>query len=103
MAKTTVWATCVKRAELWNAIVAGGWRSPTYQWDFYDVNSTRKVDTVDINLVRTHFNPMGPVPPEDVVYDRSVGAANWAPGPPDSRINAVDIGLVRAAFNHDCS
>jgi hypothetical protein len=66
------------------------------------VNATRKVDSVDIALVRANFNPMGPVPPEDVIYDRGPGTALWAPGDPDGVINAVDIGLVRASFNHSC-
>jgi hypothetical protein len=40
-----------------------------------------------------------------VIYDRSVGAipANgFAPGAPDGVINAVDVGLVRAAIFDDC-
>jgi glucose/arabinose dehydrogenase len=81
----------------------GGQRDPTSPWDFYDVNATEKVDAVDIGLVRGAFHPVGPVPAEDEIYDRSAGPALWAPGPPDDRINAVDIAMVRASFNHDCT
>jgi hypothetical protein len=81
---------------------SGGRRDPLNQWDFYDVNGSRKVDAVDIGLVRAHLNINGPVPPDDAVYDRRVGPAPWAPGPPDGRINAIDIALVRASFGHTC-
>jgi hypothetical protein len=77
-------------------------RNPLFQYDFYDVNGSRKVDAVDVALVRAHFNPSGPVPPQDAIYDRSSGAAPWAPGAPDNKINAVDIALVRRSFNHSC-
>jgi glucose/arabinose dehydrogenase len=80
----------------------GGSRNPASAWDFYDVNGTQKVDSVDVGLVRANFNPSGPVPPEDQTYDRSNGASAWAPGAPDNRINAVDVGLVRGSFNHSC-
>jgi hypothetical protein len=80
----------------------GGLRDQLSQWDFYDVTDNRKIDAVDMGIVRANFNPSGPVPPEDVVYDRRQGVAVWAPGPPDGKINAVDIGLVRASFNHNC-
>jgi hypothetical protein len=80
----------------------GGSRSPVNAWDFYDVNGTLKVDSIDIGLVRAHYDPAGPIPPEDAVYDRSAGAHPWAPGPPDNKISAVDIGLVRGSFNHSC-
>ena len=61
------------------------------------------MDAVDIALVRSHFNASGPTPPPDLIYDRSAGAAPWAPGPADNKINAIDIGLVRAEFGHSCS
>ncbi len=80
----------------------GGQRDPLNHWDFYDVNGTRRVDGADIGMVRLNFNGAGPTPPEDMIYDRSAGAAVWAPGPPDNKINAVDIGLVRSAFNDRC-
>jgi hypothetical protein len=80
----------------------GGDRDPANRWDFYDVNGSAKVDAADIGFVRANYNPSGPVPPEDEIYDRTVGVAPWAPGPPDDKINAVDIGLVRASFNHSC-
>lgn len=70
--------------------------------DFYDVNGSAKVDAIDIGLVRANFNGNGPTPPEDLIYDRSSGAAPWAPGPADNKINSVDIGLVRASINHSC-
>jgi hypothetical protein len=93
---------CRDGAELWDAIPQGGWRNPDFEWDFYDVNGTSRIDAVDIALVRANFNANGPVPPEDVIYDRSSGLHTWAPGPPDNKINALDIGLVRASFNHNC-
>jgi hypothetical protein len=80
----------------------GGLRDPLNPWDFYDVNGSKKVDSADIGLVRFNFNAGGPTPPEDEIYDRSAGAAPWAPGPPDDMINAVDIALVRVSFNHSC-
>jgi hypothetical protein len=82
--------------------VFGGQRDPANPYDFYDVNATRKVDSLDIALVRGHFNGTGPTPPQDTIYDRSVGAHPWAPGPPYNRNDARDIGLVRAEFNHSC-
>ncbi len=93
---------CLDGAELWNAILLGGWRNPTDQWDFYDVNGSQHVDAADIALVRSHFNPAGPVLSEDVIFDRRSGIAPWAPGAPDNRINAADIGLVRASFGTNC-
>ncbi len=80
----------------------GGSRNPLSVWDFYDLNGNDRVDAADIALVRANYNPIGPLPPEDQLYDRSSGSASWAPGPPDGRINAVDIALVRASFNHSC-
>jgi cohesin domain-containing protein len=80
----------------------GGGRDPQNPWDFYDVNASRKVDAVDTGAVRSRFNGSGPTPPQYVTFDRSPGAAPWAPGPPNNKINAVDISLVRAAFGHSC-
>jgi hypothetical protein len=80
----------------------GGQRDPFMEWDFYDVNATLKIDAVDTGLVRAHFNGTGPTPPEDLIYDRSVGEFTWAPGPPNNAINAFDIGAVRASFDHSC-
>ncbi len=80
----------------------GGQRDPTNGYDFYDVNGTKKVDGADIGQVRSAFNSSGPTPLEDLIYDRSAGAAPWAPNGPDNKINAVDIGSVRASFNHSC-
>ena len=80
----------------------GGRRDPLFKWDFYDVNATKKVDGADVGLVRANWNPSGPVPPEDVIYDRSPGAEIWAPGPPNGMINAIDIGLAQNSFNHTC-
>lgn len=80
----------------------GGMRDISNQWDFYDVNATRKVDAIDIALVRGAFNGGGPTPPEDEIYDRSEGVYPWAPGAPDGAIGALDIGLVRISFNHNC-
>ena len=77
--------------------LAGGRRNPQLVWDFYDVNGTQKVDGADIGLVRSKFNQDFPA------YDRSPGAAQWAPGPPDGIVNGIDIGLVRASFNHSCT
>jgi hypothetical protein len=81
----------------------GGQRDPTNGYDFYDVNGTKKVDGADIGLVRFNFNSSGPTPLEDLIYDRSTGAAPWAPNGPDYKINAVDIGIVRISFNHSCT
>jgi hypothetical protein len=85
-----------------NPPTLGGQRDPQNGYDFYDVNASRTINSVDIGSVRANFNGNGPTPLEDLVYDRSLGAAIWAPGPPDNRINAVDIGLVRASFNNSC-
>jgi CubicO group peptidase (beta-lactamase class C family) len=94
---------CIDAEELGTTPSLGGLRDPAFRWDFYEVNGTLKIDAVDIGLVRANFNPSGPIAPEDVIYDRSPGAATWAPGAPDNRINAIDIGLVRASFNHTCA
>ncbi len=80
----------------------GGLRNAANEWDFYDVNGTRKVDSQDIGLVRARFNGGGPTPAENKIYDRSAGPHLWAPGPPDNMIGAVDIALVRSSFNHSC-
>ena len=68
------------------------------QYDFYDVNGTKKVDAADIGLVRAQFNVL----PANPVYDRSPGANPWAPGPPNGVVNGTDIGLVRASFLQSC-
>ena len=75
----------------------GGRRNPNLQWDFYDVNGSKKVDSADIGLVRSKFNQNFPA------YDRSPGAQTWAPGPPNGIVNGIDVGLVRASFNHSCT
>jgi glucose/arabinose dehydrogenase len=92
---------CTDAEELGPDKVLGGQRSPANQWDFYDVDDTAKVDGADVNLVRARFGPL-PTAPEDLIYDRSPGAQPWAPGPPDNRINASDIAMVRVSFNHSC-
>jgi CubicO group peptidase (beta-lactamase class C family) len=94
---------CIDAEELGSDPLLGGMRDPAFRWDFYDVNGTQKVDAADIGLVRGHFKPFGPVAPQDMIYDRSQGVASWAPGAPDGKINALDIGLVRASFNHTCA
>lgn len=78
---------------------AGGQRDNTNPYDFYDVNGTRKVDSADIGLVRAHFGAEN----YDVFYDRTAGAAPWAPDGPNGAIDAVDIALVRASFNENCT
>ncbi len=93
---------CADIEELGADAALGGQRDPANAWDFYDVNGTQKIDATDIGNVRFRFNGTGPTPPGDELFDRSAGAATWAPGPPDNRIDAVDIGLVRSAFNHSC-
>jgi sugar lactone lactonase YvrE len=80
----------------------GGQRNPLFPYDFYDVNGTQNINAVDIGLVRSHFNQTTSHPSYSAVYDRSLGAAVWAPGAPNGVINATDIGLVRASFNHTC-
>jgi hypothetical protein len=80
----------------------GGMRNPALASDFYDVNGSKKVDGFDIGQVRLRFNPTVPTAPADAPYDRSAGAAPWAPGLADNVINAVDISRVRASFNHTC-
>jgi PKD repeat protein len=80
----------------------GGQRDPLNEWDFYDVNGDKKIDAVDIGLVRSKFNPSAPVAPGDEQYDRSAGTAPWAPGPPNGVMNALDISLIRASFGHSC-
>jgi CubicO group peptidase (beta-lactamase class C family) len=94
---------CSSDEEAGGTPALGGARDPAARWDFYEVNASLRIDAVDIGLVRANFNPSGPVPPEDAIFDRSAGAASWAPGPPDNKINAIDIGLVRASFNHTCA
>ena len=94
---------CIDAEETGTDPLLGGMRNPAFRWDFYEVNGTLKIDGVDIALVRGKFNPSGPVPPEDEIYDRSPGTAAWAPGAPDNKINGIDIGLVRASFNHTCA
>ncbi len=93
---------CSDAEEAGATIALGGQRDASNPWDFYDVNASRRIDAVDIGLVRANYNGTGPTPPEDVIFDRSVGAATWAPGSPNNKISAVDIALVRTSFNHSC-
>jgi hypothetical protein len=79
----------------------GGRRNPKNDldgpYDFYDVNATLKVDSIDIALVRSKFNQSFPA------YDRRPGPAVWAPARPDNNnISAIEIAQVRASFNHTC-
>jgi hypothetical protein len=80
----------------------GGLRNPALASDFYDVNGSKKIDAVDIAEVRSKFNTAPGNPLYSAAHDRSPGAAPWAPGPANDVINAVDINLVRASFNHSC-
>jgi hypothetical protein len=80
----------------------GGLRDPANPWDFYDVDGSGKIDSFDIGEVRVRFNPIDPTPPEDEPYDRHTGAAPWAPNGPDGQIDAIDVNIVRASFNHEC-
>jgi hypothetical protein len=82
--------------------LSGGQRDPLLLYDIYDVNGTKNVNAADIGLVRSKFTGIQPTPPGDVMFDRRVGAQNWAPGAPNGVINATDIGLVRASFNTNC-
>ncbi len=93
---------CSDAEELGPDPALGGLRDRFNQWDFYDVDASRKVDAADIGLVRAHFNPIVPTPPEDLTFDRRSGVQPWAPGAPDNKINAIDIALVRASFSHSC-
>ena len=87
---------CSNVEEWGSSPMLGGQRDPQNEFDFYDVNATQKIDTIDIGLVRSKFNQNYPP------YDRSAGAQPWAPGPPDGTVNGIDVGLVRASFNHSC-
>jgi hypothetical protein len=80
----------------------GGERDPANEWDFYDVNGSRKVDAADIALVRSKVTGSAATPPESHIYDRSAGPQLWAPGPPNGAINAIDIAYVRLSANHSC-
>jgi hypothetical protein len=82
--------------------LTGGQRDPLNHWDFYDVNSTRTVNGIDINTVRANFTGPNPTPPDEVHLDRSFGDAAWAPGPPDGVLNGFDVNLVRLSFNDRC-
>jgi hypothetical protein len=93
---------CYDSEELGALPTLGGIRNPSFQPDFYDVNASKRIDAVDIGLVRSHFNQNTEHPLYSAVYDRSVGVASWAPGAPNGVINAVDINLARASFNHSC-
>jgi hypothetical protein len=97
---------CADVEELGSTPSTGGLRNPSPdgagEWDFFDTNGSKKIDALDIGLVRAHFDAAGPLAPGEEQYDRSIGSAPWAPGPPDDRINAVDIALVRSAFGHTC-
>jgi hypothetical protein len=93
---------CLNAQELGGEPALGGGRDPYDAWDFYDVNDSRKIDAVDLALVRSGYSGSGPARPEDATYDRRAGNAPWAPGPPDGRIDAIDIALVRAAYGHSC-
>jgi hypothetical protein len=92
----------LRQEERGTTILAGGQRDPLNHWDFYDVNGSKKVDSIDIAQVRLRFTGTAPTPPEDRDYDRRPGANPWSPNWPDGVINAVDISLVRASFNHSC-
>jgi len=92
---------CTDAEELGPGEVFGGVRDRFNPWDFYDVNGTAKIDAVDVGLVRSRFSA-SPTAPEDLIYDRSPGAQPWAPNGPDNIINSIDIGIVRASFNHNC-
>ncbi len=87
---------CADSEELGTVNYAGGLRDPLNPWDFYDVDGDKRVNAIDINKVRSKaFQDFPP-------YDRGMGAAPWAPGPPDGIVNAVDVGHVRASVNHYC-
>jgi hypothetical protein len=81
--------------------VRGGQRDPANPWDVYDVNGNRTIDGTDIVLVRSKFSPGG-TRAGDLMFDRRPGLHLWAPGPPDGRVNAIDIALVRAAYSTSC-
>jgi Dockerin type I domain len=69
-------------------------------WDFYDVNGDKKVDAIDIALVRMRYGLETGDAGYDPKYDRS-NSQQWG-GPPDGVINAIDIALVRAQFSDSC-
>jgi hypothetical protein len=93
---------CSDAEELGTDITRGGRRDPANAWDFYDVNDDGRVDSADLAQVRTRFTGDAAAPAQHRSYDRSAGAEAWAPGAPDGVINATDIALVRASFNHSC-
>src|SRR5262245_2082802 len=80
-----------------------GRRNKFFEWDFYDVNGSCKVDAVDIAIVRSKFDLQAGNPGYARQFDRGPGANGWAPGAPTGKIDAVDIALVRAEFNHSCT
>jgi hypothetical protein len=94
---------CSDTEERGTNIALGGRRDPANRWDFYDVDGSKRIDLADVNGVRARFNVNSPTQPQDRPFDRSTGAQQWAPGPPDNVINGMDVGLVRASFGHDCS
>ena len=87
---------CTDAEERGHTTQLGGNRDPLSPWDFYDVDATKKIDSIDIGRVRSKFNMNYPP------YDRSQGVHPTAPGPPDGIVNAIDIGIVRASFGHTC-
>jgi hypothetical protein len=93
---------CSDIEELGPTALLGGLRNPDLFWDFFDVTGSKKVDATDIAIVRSKFNLKSTDPGYSTLYDRSSGAAPWAPGPPSNKVDAVDIALVRGEFNHTC-
>ncbi len=121
---------CSDLQELGLDATAGGQRDPNNFWDFFDVPDAANVRDGNVSLsidifsilykmgatdeggtaaINRNTDPMSP-PPVDLTayhpaFDRSPGppgAAPWSLGPPDGRIDFVELFAVVWQYGHTC-
>ena len=95
---------CSDGDELWNAPIAGGWRSLTDAFDFYDVTGDAAIDLADALLVLQHFGHGPADDPLDDLLDRRIAVAwePWRTAAASDGIDLIDARNNLQSFGHTC-
>ena len=81
----------------------GGLRNPNNPWDYFNPSGDRRILIDDVALVLHRYGRQAGDPGYDQKYDRSfVGPRLWDLGPPDGKIDLLDILTVLAQYGDDC-
>jgi hypothetical protein len=96
---------CTNQQELGPSQGAGGQRSPSNPWDYFNPTQDGINRADDISaVVMKYGHDQGMSGDYDVKYDRTAlaGGHPWQFGPPDGLIRSLEITAAVRSYGHDC-